>query len=424
MAIAALPSPRAGFVSTRFVACDECVVEVMDAVLQQPLITMTVEPTVRPHAVPCKKRPLSWYKPPACPRNLGASQGTSGLDCPVNPGRDGSPINLTLSVSPVNQGPPLSLVNQDLPVSPINQSPPASPVDQGLPVSPVNQGPPVSHVNQVFPVSPTFLYHSVSPVSLGYPRCPTSPSHGLVHSPTRSPASPASSSSSHDESLQGRLEGRLQGPLPAAAQAPLLWPCRSNALGTPTPFASSLRPLGARKQSDFSIEHILRGAGTPRCPSPRSPAHQPDGHFEWLQCTRYRPPKLPRSRRRDGPAQRRLGRNPRIPFSPQQVAVLEARFFRSHYLSSADVAELSAQLELSETRVKIWFQNRRARERRDGDGRSTTSPSQNLTVTAKMPKLPTPSHLPRSTTSAFSIPKSQQIQNDVQSKMGSQTNLT
>ncbi|KAK3923636.1 Segmentation polarity homeobox protein engrailed [Frankliniella fusca] len=109
-------------------------------------------------------------------------------------------------------------------------------------------------------------------------------------------------------------------------------------------------PLRERSRAGAAPAHASPNRNTtPRSPSPRSPAHQPDGHFEWLQCTRYRPPKLPRSRRRDGPAQRRL---PRIPFSLQQVAVLEARFSTSQYLSSADVSELSAQLELPEARVR------------------------------------------------------------------------
>ncbi|KAL8613778.1 hypothetical protein ACOMHN_029635 [Nucella lapillus] len=89
-------------------------------------------------------------------------------------------------------------------------------------------------------------------------------------------------------------------------------------------------------------------------------------NFPWLQCTRYHPPKLQRSKKKDGGGKKRkLGRNPRVPFTQHQVAVLEEKFRRTHYLSSMDVAELSSALSLSETRVKIWFQNRRARERRE-----------------------------------------------------------
>ncbi|XP_041351184.1 homeobox protein MSH-A-like [Gigantopelta aegis] len=87
--------------------------------------------------------------------------------------------------------------------------------------------------------------------------------------------------------------------------------------------------------------------------------------FSWLQCTRYKPPKLPRRKNKDGVKRRKLGRNPRVPFTQNQVSVLEEKFRRTHYLSSMDVAELSSVLSLSDNRVKIWFQNRRARERRD-----------------------------------------------------------
>ncbi|XP_046558100.1 homeobox expressed in ES cells 1-like [Haliotis rubra] len=107
--------------------------------------------------------------------------------------------------------------------------------------------------------------------------------------------------------------------------------------------------------------------------------------FPWLQCTRYKPPKLPRLKKKDGVKRRKLGRNPRVPFTQHQVAVLEEKFRRTHYLSSMDVAELSTALNLSDNRVKIWFQNRRARERRDREAAQTSAlfppkPSQPLMV--------------------------------------------
>ena len=43
---------------------------------------------------------------------------------------------------------------------------------------------------------------------------------------------------------------------------------------------------------------------------------------------------------------------------------LEHRYLETRYLSGPEVSELSATLSLSEHRVKIWFQNRRAREKK------------------------------------------------------------
>ncbi|XP_052768180.1 paired box protein Pax-6-like [Mya arenaria] len=96
-----------------------------------------------------------------------------------------------------------------------------------------------------------------------------------------------------------------------------------------------------------------------------------DLRYDWLQCTRYKPPKLQRIRKKEGGKKRKLGRNPRVPFTQHQVSELERKFNRTHYLSSLDVAELSTNLNLTETRVKIWFQNRRARERRSNNVKDT-----------------------------------------------------
>ncbi|XP_049526042.1 homeobox protein ceh-62-like isoform X2 [Dermacentor silvarum] len=69
--------------------------------------------------------------------------------------------------------------------------------------------------------------------------------------------------------------------------------------------------------------------------------------------------------RREFPRRRYLGRNPRIPFTSTQVSALEAQFAVTRYLSGAQVHSIAVALGLTETRVKIWFQNRRAREKRE-----------------------------------------------------------
>ncbi|XP_041050967.1 homeobox protein Nkx-2.5-like isoform X2 [Carcharodon carcharias] len=65
---------------------------------------------------------------------------------------------------------------------------------------------------------------------------------------------------------------------------------------------------------------------------------------------------------------RRVRRKPRVLFSQSQVYELERRFKQQRYLSAPERDHLANVLKLTSTQVKIWFQNRRykcKRQRQD-----------------------------------------------------------
>ncbi|KAL4231511.1 Ventral anterior homeobox 1 [Mactra antiquata] len=55
----------------------------------------------------------------------------------------------------------------------------------------------------------------------------------------------------------------------------------------------------------------------------------------------------------------------RTTFSPDQLFELEREFQRNQYLVGKERTDLAKRLRLSETQVKVWFQNRRTKYKRD-----------------------------------------------------------
>lgn len=66
----------------------------------------------------------------------------------------------------------------------------------------------------------------------------------------------------------------------------------------------------------------------------------------------------------------------RTAFSPSQLLQLEKSFEKSHYVVGQERKDLAGELQLSETQVKVWFQNRRTKHKRmkaEEDGTESTS---------------------------------------------------
>ncbi|XP_072006309.1 homeobox protein Nkx-2.6 [Engystomops pustulosus] len=63
-------------------------------------------------------------------------------------------------------------------------------------------------------------------------------------------------------------------------------------------------------------------------------------------------------------------RRPRVLFSQVQVYELERRFKQQKYLSAPEREQLASVLKLTSTQVKIWFQNRRYKCKRQKQDRS------------------------------------------------------
>uniref|UniRef100_A0A182Q535 Homeobox domain-containing protein n=1 Tax=Anopheles farauti TaxID=69004 RepID=A0A182Q535_9DIPT len=74
----------------------------------------------------------------------------------------------------------------------------------------------------------------------------------------------------------------------------------------------------------------------------------------------------------------RKSKRVRTAFSPSQLLKLEHAFESNHYVVGAERKQLAQNLNLSETQVKVWFQNRRTKHKRmqqeeggSGSGKST-----------------------------------------------------
>ena len=163
---------------------------------------------------------------------------------------------------------------------------------------------------------------------------------------------------------------------------------RSNSVSPPTfapvssPPSSSLPPLMFPPMLPHMSQLLLlkqlqqQQPQYPQYPAqPSPPQQQPFPQFP-LKCTLRK---------------HKADRKPRTPFTNDQLNKLEKKYIEKSYLSISERSEFAESLSLSDTQVKIWFQNRRAKAKRLEEAEAYQS---SLETTARSISLIPPSLLP------------------------------
>lgn len=105
--------------------------------------------------------------------------------------------------------------------------------------------------------------------------------------------------------------------------------------------------------SDMSSPGAPNGSSSPQISSRPTPVKSP---FEWMKKQSYQS--------QPNPGKTRTKDKYRVVYTDQQRLELEKEFHYTRYITIRRKSELAQSLQLSERQVKIWFQNRRAKDRK------------------------------------------------------------
>ncbi|KAM4024760.1 homeobox protein engrailed-1 isoform 2-T2 [Anomaloglossus baeobatrachus] len=128
--------------------------------------------------------------------------------------------------------------------------------------------------------------------------------------------------------------------------------------GNPAPSPDSDSTSESSKGSDSSAAQLLGAKSGPA-------AHKSDPLVwpAWVYCTRYsdRPSSGPRTRKLKKKKSDKEDKRPRTAFTAEQLQRLKAEFQANRYITEQRRQTLAQELNLNESQIKIWFQNKRAK---------------------------------------------------------------
>ncbi|XP_027628714.1 homeobox protein Hox-D1 [Tupaia chinensis] len=131
------------------------------------------------------------------------------------------------------------------------------------------------------------------------------------------------------------------------------------AFGEPGPFPACLKEPADGHPATFQTTSPAPGA-YPKSVSPASGLPAAFSTFEWMKVKRNAPKKSKLTEYGSASPSSAIRTN----FSTKQLTELEKEFHFNKYLTRARRIEIANCLQLNDTQVKIWFQNRRMKQKK------------------------------------------------------------